>query len=206
VAKEIQCQGATGLTLYALVFDYSGRVWNGSSFVTMANSIATYALALTESALPTQYTCDFPSGITAAGLYPVQVRKRAGGSPATTDSIVAQGEIAWSGSAVVVPVVADSAGRVTTNYGLHKNTAFANFEFPMVLSSDHVSPATGKTVSGFVSLDGAAEVALTNSVSEVGNGLYKVNLAAVDLNGSFVALRFTATSCDPTLIGLIMQS
>lgn len=90
----------------------------------------------------------------------------------------------------------DTANAVKTQYPLHKNTAYTNFMIFMVLSSDHITPATGKTVSGTVSLDGAAFGALTNSISEVASGWYKVNLAAGDLNGTEIALKFTASGTD----------
>lgn len=84
--------------------------------------------------------------------------------------------------------------------GVKKNTALNNFEFVLYDSTDHVTPKTGLTVTGQRSIDGGAFAALTNAVVEVGNGTYKVNLAAADLNGDIVTLRFTATGADPTLI------
>lgn len=96
-------------------------------------------------------------------------------------------------------------------YTIHKNTAYANFQFPMTLTSDHISPYTGagNTVSGVVVLDGT-EGALTNSgsitkVSGV-NGIYLINLAAADLNGNSVALIFSASTCDDTKIFFTTQA
>lgn len=86
-----------------------------------------------------------------------------------------------------------------------KNTALANFPFVMRLSSDHVTGATGKTVTATRSLDGAAFGACANSVSEVANGVYKISLAAGDLNADTVTLRFTATDCDDTIIVIATQ-
>lgn len=108
MAKEIQATSPTGLTLYALVLNSAGQVWNGSAFVTLANSISTYALLMAESLLLTQYTADFPSAITTLGEYNVQVRKKLTGSYLTTDPIVAQGSIKWTGSAVEGPQSGDS--------------------------------------------------------------------------------------------------
>ncbi len=84
--------------------------------------------------------------------------------------------------------------------GPAKNVALANFEFLMVLSSDDVSPGTALTVTGEVSIDGAAFVALTNAIVEVANGFYKVNLAAVDLNGDVIGLKFTAPTANQTAL------
>lgn len=88
---------------------------------------------------------------------------------------------------------------------VRKNQALNAFEFLMVLSSDHVTPATGKTVTAQRSLDGAAFAACANAVTEVGNGIYAINLAAGDLNANFVTLRFSATSCDDSFIFIATQ-
>ena len=84
--------------------------------------------------------------------------------------------------------------------GISKNTALANFEFFMVDSSDHITGKTGLTITATRSIDGAAFAACANSASEVANGVYKIDLAAADLNGDVVTLKFTATGADPRLI------
>jgi len=73
-----------------------------------------------------------------------------------------------------------------------KNTAFNNFTFPM-LSSTNGNLATGLTVTAQRSIDGGTPVACANSVSEVGGGLYSIDFAAADLNGDVIAFIFTAT-------------
>lgn len=100
-------------------------------------------------------------------------------------------------------VWATTARTLTSITGIQKNVALANFEFFMRDSTDHVSGKTGLTVTGTVSIDGAAFGALTNSVSEVASGVYKVSLAAADVNGSVITLKFTATGADPTLITVV---
>src|SRR3990167_251462 len=87
-----------------------------------------------------------------------------------------------------------------------KNTALANFMFPMIDSTDNVTLKTGLTVTGEVSIDGAAFGALTNSPTELASGVYKVDLAAADLNGTNIMLKFTATGGDTRLIELITQA
>jgi hypothetical protein len=86
-----------------------------------------------------------------------------------------------------------------------KNTALANFPFIMIDSSDHETPKTGLTVTAQRSLDGGAFGNCANAVSEIGNGWYKINLAAGDMNGDTVALKFTATGADPTNVTLVTQ-
>jgi hypothetical protein len=84
--------------------------------------------------------------------------------------------------------------------GIAKNVALSNFQFLMVLSSDHVTAATGKTVTGTISKDGGAFVAVTNAISEIGNGMYKVNLTQTEMNADVVTLKFTETNCDQRII------
>jgi hypothetical protein len=86
-----------------------------------------------------------------------------------------------------------------------KNTALANFPFLMVDSTDHVTGKTGLTITATRSIDGGAFAACANAASEVANGLYKINLAASDLNGDTIVLRFTAAGADPRVILIVPQ-
>ena len=73
-----------------------------------------------------------------------------------------------------------------------------------MLSSDHVTGATGKTVAATRDIyDGNGFVACANSPTEDGNGWYNLALAASDLNAPAVALRLTASGCDPVNITLM---
>lgn len=103
-----------------------------------------------------------------------------------------------------VELVFDVGSAVTGTYQIKKNTALSNFEFPMYDSTNH-APATGLTVTGTVSLDGAAFTSLTNAVAEVASGVYKVNLAAADSNANVFTLKFTATAADTLFITIITQ-
>jgi hypothetical protein len=86
--------------------------------------------------------------------------------------------------------------------GIQKNTALSNFTFFMADSSDHVTGKTTLTVTGQRSKDGGAFANLDNtaSIAEISNGFYKINLTANDLNADVVALRFTATGADATVL------
>jgi len=84
--------------------------------------------------------------------------------------------------------------------GIQKNQAFNNFEFLMVDSTDHRTPKTGLTVSGYKSIDGAAFVAVSGSIAEVANGIYQVDFAAADTNGDVITYRFTATGADDRFV------
>lgn len=84
--------------------------------------------------------------------------------------------------------------------GVKKNTALNNFEFLMVDATDGYTEETGLTVTAQRSIDGGAFGACANAVVEVSNGIYKINLAAADLNGNVITLRFSATGARTRLI------
>lgn len=90
--------------------------------------------------------------------------------------------------------------------GIKKNSSLANFEFFMADSANGRSAKTGLTVTATRSIDGTAFAACANSVTEVGNGIYKIDLAAADLNGDVITLRFEAAGADSALITLVTES
>lgn len=99
----------------------------------------------------------------------------------------------------------DANNSVKVQSGIKRNQAIANFQFLMTDSTNH-NPATGKTVTMTRAIDAGSQAAGTiGSVTEVGNGIYRVDLAAGDLNGAVVTLRATATGCDDLFITLITE-
>jgi hypothetical protein len=72
--------------------------------------------------------------------------------------------------------------------------------FYMVLSSDHTTKATGKSLSFTVSYDGATWTSLTpGSIVEIGDGWYYAGLTAAHTSTSgTMLLRATASGCDTT--------
>lgn len=93
-----------------------------------------------------------------------------------------------------------AAGRTLSDpAGFKKNTA-ADITFVMRAATDGRTPIAGETVTAQRSLDGAAFGACANSVTEIGNGAYIITLAAADLNGDIIILRFTSTGADDLLI------
>lgn len=104
--------------------------------------------------------------------------------------------------------MADAIREKTDNLpsGIPKNVALNNFKFLMVLSSDHVTPATGKTVTGEISQDGGAFSSLTNAVTEISFGVYKVNLTQSEMNAGMITLKFIADGCDQRTITLKTSS
>jgi hypothetical protein len=89
---------------------------------------------------------------------------------------------------------------------MKKNQPFANFGFVMVASSDHLAPFTG-SVTGTVSLDGSAPGALSAMPVIVSalEGLYRVNFAASDLNGTSVVVIFTGSGADKRRFEFLLE-
>jgi hypothetical protein len=93
---------------------------------------------------------------------------------------------------------------VATTSNVKKNQALAGFTFLMTDSTNH-APITGRTVSLTRSIDGASFAGAANSVTEVANGIYKIDLATTDLNGNSITFRATATGSDDTFFTIITQ-
>jgi len=115
---KIEFQHTTGSTIYAIIRDSSdATVWNGSAFEAWNSAnIATYDVALSGGADSSMYySVTFPAGITA-GTYTVAIHLQAGGSPATSDTLLGAGEMASDGipKVDVTAINAVSAASVTT--------------------------------------------------------------------------------------------
>ena len=69
---------------------------------------------------------------------------------------------------------------------------------PIILSSDHISNATGKTLTVTISKNGGAFASPSGAIGEVGNGIYEIAANATDSNTlGVLQIYATATGCDP---------
>jgi len=84
--------------------------------------------------------------------------------------------------------------------GITKNVALSNVVVYMVISLDHVTPAITKSVTGEISKDGGAFVALTNALTEIGNGAYNLNLTQAERNADVSVVVCSALGCDQRVI------
>lgn len=91
--------------------------------------------------------------------------------------------------------------------GIQKNQALAGFTFLLVESGDHVSPldGLGASVVAERSIDGGAFAPCANVVAEVGGGIYKIDLAAGDLNGNVITFRFTGAGADARFVTMVTE-
>lgn len=109
MAAELQVDYLTGKTVYFLLRNSVGQVWNGSAFEAYQTAnLGNYDIAAAEQGTASGfYVGDMPS--VAAGTYGVVAKERAGGSPAEVDVSVGHGTLEWGGSAVIdVNAVADA--------------------------------------------------------------------------------------------------
>ncbi len=200
MAAEIQAPGpGTGRTLYSVIRDRIGRIWNTSggtgAFEAYNNGVYTdYAISLTEQGGNNYYVGTFPPAI-VPGLYNISAHQQLAGSPAQTDPRVATGTEQWNGS-VLLPLsdlaTSGQLGQVAP-IRLARGVAVSGFPFKLVSSADHVTNFVSGVVSGQISRDGGAFGALqSGGVTEIGLGWYRVPLTSGDLAANQVALLFTA--------------
>jgi hypothetical protein len=78
---------------------------------------------------------------------------------------------------------------------LTKNAALSNFLFLMI-DDDHITPATGLTVTGQISCDAAAFAGVSGTIAEVGSGVYQFDALAADTNCNIFTWKFSATGAD----------
>lgn len=122
----------------------------------------------------------------------------------TTSGIDIVGNLVYTLPANFTSLSIDSTGNVKVQTGLKKNQALNAYEFSMTDSTAH-NPATGKTVTVTRSIDGGAFGAGTiGAVTEVSDGIYKVDLPAADMNGTVVTLKMTASGSDTLFVTFVL--
>lgn len=105
MSREIQLDpGRTGLTLFALVFDAGGQIWNGSGLELPEDAhFSLYPVPLVEQGTTGLYFGDMPE--VPAGFYTVSIRKQVGVSPALSGrAVYGAGTLEWDGTALVFPI------------------------------------------------------------------------------------------------------
>lgn len=90
--------------------------------------------------------------------------------------------------------------------GVPKNVALSNFEFLMLDSSDNITPKTGETVTTQLSKDGGSFAGSSNSASEVGSGVYKINLTQAEMNADVITLKFTSSGANQRTVTIVTSA
>ena len=114
---------------------------------------------------------------------------------ATADTVNIFGQSSTA-SIVIIPM---RVGLLFGAIGLKRNTAFTALPFVMRDSTTGAYVA-GKTVTVQRKIDGAAMGSGTlSNIVDAGSGLYTVDGAAADANGTFVTFKASATGCPDTM-------
>lgn len=119
MSNELQTDYLAGKTVYFLLRNSVGQIWNGANFVAYATAdYANYDIAAVEQGTASgYYVADFPS--IAAGVYYSVAKERAGGVPVETDISIGWGNIDWGGTGPFVlasGTVYLASGHPTTLY------------------------------------------------------------------------------------------
>lgn len=183
----------------------------GYPVVTIKDGTGQGEIALTSGAIDTVTTTTTATNLTNA---PTNGDLTATMKTSVTTAATAATPVATSVSGNVGGNVVGSVGSVSSAVtvgtinasasNIKKNADLDAFSFVMTDSTTHL-PMTGLTVVAERSIDGAAFGACANSVSELSDGVYLIDLAAADLNGDVITLKFTATAADPRIITFITQ-
>lgn len=99
MADTLQLQhSVSGATLYAIIRNADGEVWNGAAFEAYVTAnLGNYDVALTEQGTASRYYAVAMPAV-VAGLYSIVAFVRAGASPAETDSVVGTVTGEWDGT------------------------------------------------------------------------------------------------------------
>lgn len=203
---------ATALTAN-ITGNVSGSVGSVAANGITATSIATDAInaasVKADAVTKVQTGLATPTNITAGTISTVTNLTNA---PTSGDLTAAMKASVTTAATAATPVAASVAGAVgsvisavTVTSSIKQNQALANFEFLMTDSTTH-APATGKTVTCTRSVDGGSfGTGTLANITEVANGIYRVDFGAGDLNGKVITLRAIATGCDDTFERIVTQ-
>lgn len=218
MANEIKLSYQSGKTLYCILFNSTGQVWNTSTSLFEAYltaNVLNYVVSLAGlGSASSFYTGNFPSAI-PAGTYDIIAKQQIGGSPAESDPTIGSGDgFGWNGATRVGPSDLATSGQVGQigPLRLARGTMIRNYPFKMVSSADHLSPFTSGVISGQISRDGAAFGPLQSGLfTEIGLGWYSVQaLTSGDLLANTAAVVFTGVgvsggAADQRDFGFVLQ-
>jgi hypothetical protein len=175
MAKEIQTGWLSGKTIYAILSNPTGSVWNTntSAFEAYATANRTsYAITLTEQGTASGiYMGDVPS--IPIGQYGVIAYVQAGGSPNESDEFISSGNLDWNGTAIWSPGDIRLCGGSTVAAGAIPNAAAAAAGgLPTVDANNNVHGVQPGTGTGQINPSG---------------GKVPATLAAADVTGNVAA-------------------
>lgn len=199
MANEVMFTFQSAKTMYFMVRNRVGQIWNGSAFesYTTAN-YSTYVNTASEQGVASAYyTGNFPSGI-PAGAYSIVAKQQLGGSAVESDPYIAEGDFQWNGVSPLPLSDLATSGQIgqLAPIRIARGNMVQSFPFKLVSAVDHITPLTSGICSGQISRDGSAFGPLqSGGFNEIGLGWYSVQaLTSGDLLCNTAALVFTANA------------
>lgn len=120
MAEEIKFTRDDGEDYNVIIRRYSDmKYWNGEGFYNLG-ATSKYQNAI-EAALRNEddgencYVVDWPTGITTAGVYIIEVYKQASGNPSANDEYDGSFIYEFDGEAEVDPLIQDKAAKIRAN-------------------------------------------------------------------------------------------
>lgn len=212
--RVILKHSSTGASLTGLLFSSAGLIISticdneaSATVYTQASSNIETITTLGTFATPTTNKCRFKEvdATNHPGLYEMQFAN-ARFSVSSAKFLIIQ----WSGATNLLSdglkielTQIDPFATIGSAVQMKKNVQYDYFKFTMELTDG--TGATGKTVTATRAIDNGAFASCANSVVEVSNSVYRLTLAASDLNGGDIMLRLTATGCKDRFIKIVTQ-
>ncbi len=196
MASELQTDYLTAKTVYFLLRNSVGQIWNGAAFEAYVTAnYANYDIAGTEQGTASGYYVGNMPAV-AAGIYYLVAKEQTGGSPAETDISIGAGEINWTGT--VVP----SLSTVTLSSGL----SFLASGGTYIASGAFVNVPLG-TLSGLVVNSGLfVTVPIATISGAVGNSGQFVTVPIATISGAIGNSGQFVTVPPASLSGVIANS
>ena len=153
------------------------------TLITLASAGAGHAdggfILVDDTNMPGVYRCDFPDAAFLAGV----------------DQVILALVAASGKDASISPILVDLSD--PAQFGIPKNVALSDIPVYMVQTSDHVTPATGLSITIEVSKEGGGFAGAEGSITEIGNGAYGFDATAADMDADILIFKFTAPATDP---------
>lgn len=217
MANEIQFNSYASKTMYCIIRNSTGLVWNvnTSAFeVYSVGNITDYDVTSSEQGTATGYYTSSVPVLIPAGVYSVTAKYQLTSNPDVNDITVAVGDIQWNGANIIPLSSLSTSGQVASvaPIKISRGTMVQNFPFKLVSAADHITPFLSGVISGLISRDGNSFGQFqSGAYTEIGNGWYSLQaLTSGDLLANSVILFFSAVGpnggiSDPRDMSYILQ-
>lgn len=203
IALWYRREGAVKTSITAVTLSALTDAWTSGGFLHVGDGVYRFDIPDAAFASGANYV---DIGGTITGMVVIGGRVRLAGADledATRFGLSALPNAAAGATGGLPTVDSTNSVKIQTRY--KQNQALSNYPFLMTDSTNH-NPATGKTVTASRLIDGGTFGAGgLSAVTEIANGMYRVDLAAGDMNGGAITLMFAASGCDTLFVTLFTE-